>query len=88
MSGRVDQIIIDQIMNQNNNSNVGADLNTLFNSLKDVTLKQVLFHEDCHDNNCGVCQMKNGIDGVAYKKGLIHGIRLRDKYPTANFNLT
>ncbi len=61
------------------------DMNKVLQANTDLTIRNVLDHKECNDNNCGICTMKKGIDGTAYKRGVLGGIKLGQKYPNTVF---
>ncbi len=63
-------------------------LDGLLNATKDVTIKQVLDHGHCDNpSGCSVCQMKDKIDGTAFKRGVLGGMKIGQKFPKLNFNM-
>ena len=62
-----------------------GDLDDLVKVTRDFTIQQVLDHQDCNDNNCGICKMKSNIDGTAYERGIKNGIQLQQKFPNEKF---
>ena len=60
-----------------------GDFKELAESVKDKTIMEMIEHVPHNDNsNCGICNMKKSIDGNAYKRGLVSGVKLGRKYPT------
>ena len=57
------------------------DFNKLAESVKEVTIMEMINHAPHNDSNCGICNMKKSIDGNAYKRGLVSGVKLGKKYP-------
>lgn len=64
-----------------------GDMNSMLESTRDLTIRQVLDHKDCGKEGCGVCSMKGNIDQSAFKRGVINGIKIKTQYPKYNFNL-
>lgn len=57
------------------------DFSKMFEATNELTIGNVIKHEDCGDSNCQVCGMKSAIDGSAYERGIRSGIAFGQKYP-------
>lgn len=64
------------------------NLSQLLQDTKDVTVQQMVDHNDCGGADCKVCSMKTEIDSGAYKRGVEGGIMLRTKFPKFDFGVS
>ena len=58
-----------------------AEMDKLLEINGKLNVAEFIQHE-CQDEGCGICKMKSGIDGAAFKRGLGAGVKLGRKYPT------
>lgn len=57
-----------------------AEMDKLLEIHGKLNIAEMVNHE-CTNDDCGICRMKSGIDGAAFKRGTIAGIKLGRKYP-------
>lgn len=57
------------------------DLSQLLEDTKSLTVKEMLDHKACGDSNCGMCNMRKGIDEAAFRRGVNKGIAIHKKFP-------
>ena len=62
-----------------------SDFDSVLEVTKDLTIQRMLDHTECGNKDCAMCTMKHNIDGSAYERGAIAGLRISQKYPGVNF---